>query len=188
MTDDNIIGIDGRHAVQLRADQAEREKREEILRQKLKIVGFELQPGIAPSTYTIAHPNPPQPPYLNGWRDLSLDQVEDATSDIHVGQDPRFGCGTLRAVRAGKSWRQGMPDCYVERLDALKHHYYALSDMRADLVTIREGLSDPEARRLIDERPALSGLSEDITAAIVLLQCAEDKLFGLLPREEFAAT
>jgi hypothetical protein len=31
----------------------------------------------------------------------------------------------------------------------------------------------------------LSRLSEDITAAIVLLKCAEDKLFSLLPREEF---
>ena len=59
--------------------------------------------------------------------------------------------------------------------------------MRADLVTIREGLSDPEARRLVDERPTLSGLSEDITAAIVLLQYAEDKLFSILPREEFAS-
>ena len=61
--------------------------------------------------------------YLKGWRHLSLDQVEDATSDIDVGQDPRFGCGTLRAVRAGKPWRQGLPDCYVGRLDALKRHY-----------------------------------------------------------------
>jgi hypothetical protein len=36
MTDDNLIGIDGRQAAQLRKDQAEREAREEILRQKLK--------------------------------------------------------------------------------------------------------------------------------------------------------
>jgi hypothetical protein len=35
MTDDNIIGIDGRQAVELRKDQAEREQREEILKQKL---------------------------------------------------------------------------------------------------------------------------------------------------------
>jgi hypothetical protein len=103
--DDNIIGIDGRPAAQLRTDQAKREKREEILRQKLKCLGFELRTGIAPGSYTIAHPNPPQPAYLNGCRNLSLDQVEDATSDIAVGQDPRFGCGTLRAVRAGKPWR-----------------------------------------------------------------------------------
>ena len=77
----------------------------------------------------------------------------------------------------GKPWRIGLPDCYVERLDALKHYYYALSDMRADLVSIREGLSSPE-----------SGLSDDITAAITLLECAENKMFSLLPREEFAAT
>jgi hypothetical protein len=185
MTDDNLIGIDGRQAAQLRKDQAEREAREEILRQKLKCLSLELRPGNAPSTYTIAHPHPPQPPYLNGWRDISLDQAEDATSDIDVGQDPRFGCGTLRAVRFGKPWRLGLPVCYVERLDALKHYYYELCDMRADLVTIREGLSSPEAQR--DERPSLSGLSEDITAAIALLESAEDKMFGLLPSEEFAA-
>jgi hypothetical protein len=95
--------------------------------------------------------------------------VEDATSDIDVGKDPRFGCGTLRTVRVGKPWRQGLPECYLERLDALKHYYYALNDMRADLVSIREGLSSPETQRLIHERPSLSGLSEKLTAAIVLL-------------------
>jgi hypothetical protein len=172
MADDNIIGIDGRQAAKLREDQAEREKREETLRQKLKCLSLELRAGMIPGSYTIAHPNPPQPRYLNGWRDLSLDQVEDATSDIDVDQDPRFGCGTLRAVRFGKPWRLGLPECYVERLDALKRYYYELSDMRADLVSIREGLSDPEAQRLVDARPTLSALSEDITAAIVLLECA----------------
>ena len=47
-----------------------------------------------------------------------------------------------------------MPECYVERLDALRHCYNALSDMRADLVSIREGLSSAEAQRQIDERPS----------------------------------
>jgi hypothetical protein len=147
MTDDNIIGLDGRQAAQLRTDQADRETREEIVRQKLMIVGFELQPGMVPGSYTIAHPHPPQPHYLNGWRDLSLEQVEDATSDIEIGQDPPFGCGTLGAVTAGKPWRLGLAECYVERLDALKHYYYALTDMRADLVSIREGLSSAESSR-----------------------------------------
>ena len=66
MTVANVIGIDGRQAVELRKDQAERERREEILRQKLKCEGLELQPGNAPGTYTIAHPHPPQSSYLNG--------------------------------------------------------------------------------------------------------------------------
>jgi hypothetical protein len=158
--------------------------KEEILKQKLKCLSLELQPGNPPGTYTIAHPHPPQPPYLNGWRDLSLDQVEDATSDIEVGQDPRFGCGTLRAVTVGKPWRHGLPECYVERLDAPKTYRAELRGMRYDLATIREGLSSPEAQRLIDERPSLSALSKDITAAIVLLECAEAKLFNLLPIEE----
>jgi hypothetical protein len=61
----------------------------------------------------------------------------------------------------GKPWRLGLP----ERLDALKHYYYALSDMQADLVSIREGLSV----HLTLNHASLSGLSEDITAAIVLL-------------------
>jgi hypothetical protein len=106
-----------------------------------------------------------------------LDQAEDATSDIDVGQDPRFGCGTLRAVRFGKSWRLGLPECYVERLDALKHYYHALSDMRADLLSVREGLSCTES----------SELRDDIMAALVLLECAEDKMFSLLPSEDFAS-
>jgi hypothetical protein len=37
-------------------------------------------------------------------------------------------------VTAGKPWRLGLRECYVERLEALKHHYYALCDMRAKLV------------------------------------------------------
>ena len=68
---DNLIGIDGRQAAQLRTDQAEREAREQTLRRKLKCVKFELQPGNAPGSYTIAHPYPQQPAYLNGWRDLT---------------------------------------------------------------------------------------------------------------------
>jgi hypothetical protein len=40
MADDNIIGIDGRQAAELREDQAGREKREETLRQKLKCLSL----------------------------------------------------------------------------------------------------------------------------------------------------
>jgi hypothetical protein len=42
MTDDNMIGIDGRQSAQLE-DQTQREQREDILRQKLKCVGFETE-------------------------------------------------------------------------------------------------------------------------------------------------
>jgi hypothetical protein len=84
-------------------------------------------------------------------------------------------------VRLGKPWRQGLPDCYVERLDALKHYYCELCVMRPDL------LSNPESEHLTHERPSLSGLSEGITAAIALLKWADDKVFKLLPTEEFAA-
>jgi hypothetical protein len=101
MTDDNIIGIDGWQAVELRKDQAERLKREAVVRHKG--AGLERQVGMVPGGYTIAHPQ--HPAYLSSWRDLSLDQAEDGTSDIDVGHDPRFGCDTLRAVRVGKPWR-----------------------------------------------------------------------------------
>jgi hypothetical protein len=50
--------------------------------------------------------------------------------------------------------------------------------MRADLVSIREGLSRPESGHLTLKHPSLSRLSEDITAAIALLECAEDKMFS----------
>jgi hypothetical protein len=45
MTDDDIIGIDGRQPVELRADKAAREKREDILSQKLTCLEFELRSG-----------------------------------------------------------------------------------------------------------------------------------------------
>jgi hypothetical protein len=72
-----------------------------MLRQKLKCLN-------ASGSYTIAHPHPLQPPFLNGWRDLPLNQVEDATTDIDIGQGSRLGCGTLRAVTFGKPWRLGL--------------------------------------------------------------------------------
>ena len=97
----------------------------------------------------------------------------------HKGRSPNPS-----AVTIGKPWRQGLPECYVERLDALKTYHDDPRDMRADLANIREELSSPEAQRLIDERPSLSALSKDITAVIVLLECAEAKLFNLLPMEE----
>jgi hypothetical protein len=87
----------------------------------------------------------------------------------------------------GKPWRVGLREYYVERLDALRHYYYELSNMRADLVSIREGLSSPESGHLTLKHPTLSGLSEDLTATITLLKCAEEKLFNLVPREEFAS-
>jgi hypothetical protein len=51
MTDDNIVGIDGRQAAQLRNDQAEREQREEILRQKLKCAISRMAICMTPITY-----------------------------------------------------------------------------------------------------------------------------------------
>jgi hypothetical protein len=72
----------------------------------------------------------------------------------------------------------------VQRLDRLKKYFNDLCDMRCDLDNLRQALSDPEARRLVDGRSSLSGLSEDTTAAIVLLDCAETKLLSLLPTEE----
>jgi hypothetical protein len=49
--------------------------------------------------------------------------------------------------------------------------------MRADLVSIREGLSSAESGKLPHEQRSLSGLSEDITAAIVLLVCRLSNIF-----------
>jgi hypothetical protein len=59
--------------------------------------------------------------------------------------------------------------CYVERLDALKHDYYALSDMRFKLANIREGLSinSPESGHFNHEHSSLGGLSEAAKAAAI---------------------
>jgi hypothetical protein len=97
---------------------------------------------------------------------------------------------TLRSphiLKGGAAYRWTRWKMPRQTLTSVKIHAYALCDMRADLVSIREGLSSPESGHLTLKNPSLSGLSEDITAAIVLLQCAEDKMFNLLPREEFAS-
>jgi hypothetical protein len=49
VADANIIGIYGRQPVQLRMDQAKRQKGEEILRQILKCLGFERQSRMRPA-------------------------------------------------------------------------------------------------------------------------------------------
>jgi hypothetical protein len=40
-----------------------------------------------------------------------------------------------------------------------------------------DGWSSPESGQLTLKHPTLSGLGEDITAAIALLECAEEKIF-----------
>jgi hypothetical protein len=81
MTDNNIIGIDGRQAVEVRKDHQERESREKLLKKKLKRVGLALEPENVPGRYRIVDTRPPQP-HLEAWRDLSIDQVEDAATGI----------------------------------------------------------------------------------------------------------
>src|SRR5262249_11314448 len=94
-----------------------------------------------------------------------------------------------------------LPECYVERLDALKSYYYELCDMRADLVSKR-GLSTPEpaerrhqgrARASRMCRFALQFLSEGFLRLLTrrgvgaeALRCAGDAVPTLVSRSEDA--
>src|SRR5215472_4076576 len=104
MTDDNIIGIDGWQAAQLRTDQAEREKREETLRQKLKCLSLELRAGMIPGSYTIAHPHPPQPSYLNGWRDLATRSLFVGSVGFVASPSPAADLSTRPDVVGSQTW------------------------------------------------------------------------------------
>jgi hypothetical protein len=174
--DDNIIWIDGRLPDQLYKDHQDREKREKLRRKRLKRIGLELWPENAPGGYRIAQPQPPQPEHPDASRDLSLDQMEDATSniDIREGQTVRGG---LRTATVGKPWRQQLPQCHLNRLEELKKYYDDVAQMRLGMESFRDELSNPE-------NSSYRHLSQNVAAALVLLECAEMKLFHLLPIEE----
>jgi uncharacterized protein YndB with AHSA1/START domain len=51
--------------------------------------------GVVDCQVLAVEPNKTLSYTWGSWRDLSLEQVEDATSEIDVGQDSRFRCGRL---------------------------------------------------------------------------------------------
>jgi hypothetical protein len=96
--------------------------------------------------------------------------------------------GQLPPVEIRKPWRQRLPEYYVKRLDALKETHRDVGALRSALLEVRREFSETVEKsggdRLFDNFEA-ERLEEDITAALVLLACAEEKLRNTLPIEEF---
>jgi hypothetical protein len=161
MADDNIISIDGRRqAEQVRKDQATLEKREELLREKLKRSGLALVPEMklklgvppiapgkyaaekVPGRYRIADTRPPQSKRLKAWHDLSLEQVEEATAGIDGSRNLRgYADSVLRPVTVGKPWRQKLPQCHLNIIDHLNEYDDGLDLMCAHLKCFREQMT-----------------------------------------------
>jgi hypothetical protein len=93
---------------------------------------------------------------------------------MREGQTVRGG---LRTVTVGKPWCQQLPECHLNRLEELKKYYNDVGHMRLAMESFRDELSN-------QEDSSHRHLSQNVAAALVLLECAEMKLFHLLPIEE----
>jgi hypothetical protein len=91
--------------------------------------------------------------------------------------------GKLPPVHVRKPWRQKLPEVYAERVDALKDIKGGLVDAIARLKGIQRVFHDytPNDRR---EEFEMERLQEQVTAALVLLECADEKLLHTIPIEE----
>jgi hypothetical protein len=92
----------------------------------------------------------------------------------------------LPPIEAPKPWRQKLPDCYAKRMDDLKATLEALKTNAAILSAIRRDLREGSSDcRTNSEEPTLDRASDAISATLVLLECATDKLTETVPSEEF---
>ena len=83
----------------------------------------------------------------------------------------------LPPIEVRKSWRQGLPNYHVGRLDQLKADYNDVRRVLRSLKSIREEFSEAAEQSI---RPfEAEHLVADIAAAIVLLEFAEGKIYPL---------
>src|SRR5262249_51112008 len=83
-----------------------------------------------------------------------------------------------------KPWRQELPDCYAKRIDDLEALREKIQVSRFLLKTMHREFGDG-ARINRHHEVELERVRDEISAALVLLECAEDKLFNTIPAEEF---
>jgi hypothetical protein len=80
----------------------------------------------------------------------------------------------LPPVEVRKPWRHKLPDCYVKHIDELVALHRKVREIGSRLKKLKE---DIESDRTHSE-------AECIRAAIVLLQCAEERIYYTIPTEE----
>jgi len=87
-------------------------------------------------------------------------------------------------VEVRKPWRQELPDCYAKRIDELQALHDKIQVIRSLLETMHREFGDG-ARMNRRHEVELERVRDGISAALVLLECAEDKLMHTIPAEEF---
>ena len=90
--------------------------------------------------------------------------------------------GQLPEPDPHQSWRERLPGYYAKHFDVLQAQQDAIKEMRRTLTSIHSELQqDMQSDRRVyhPEEQAL----EQIQGALVLLECAEDRLMHALPLE-----
>ena len=88
-----------------------------------------------------------------------------------------------RPIEVRKPWRKTLPGLYVERIDALKAAHSDVKQICSVLSCMSNDLRR-EAVKDCGQAFQLESVADNISAALVLLGCAEDKLMDSFPLEE----
>jgi hypothetical protein len=108
-------------------------------------------------------------------RERNAKVTDDSTIDIS---------NRLPPIEVRKPWRQKLPRYYVGKIDALKGGYVSVHNLIAILAAVRRDFPDddvPDRYSVGDVERAAKSLDD----ALVLLKCAEEKLWSAVPVEEF---
>src|SRR5262245_17896566 len=89
----------------------------------------------------------------------------------------------LPPIEVRKPWRRRLPSFYVERIRALKAAHRNVKEICTDLSCMPDDFQKQAAEDQRNESE-LKIVADTISAALVLLRCAEDKLMYSLPMEE----
>jgi hypothetical protein len=90
----------------------------------------------------------------------------------------------LPPIEVRKPWRQKLPNCYTKRIDELKRLREELRASCAVLQRMHFEFGVPDTCADYNQKMELDRVRDEITAALVLLGCAADKLVGTVPTEE----
>src|SRR5262245_34284562 len=91
----------------------------------------------------------------------------------------------LPSIEVRKPWRQKLPDRYAKRIDDLKALREKIQVSRSLLRTMHREFGEFSACMNRRHEVELERIRDEISAALVLLECAEDKLVYTIPTEEF---
>jgi|SRR6516165_4212860 len=91
--------------------------------------------------------------------------------------------GKLPPVQVRKPWRQSLPEIHAKRIDKLIETHGRIEAAMDQLKAIRKEFREyaPKGREEFEMRH----LQEQVAAVLVLLGCAEEKLYLMVPCEEF---